>query len=521
MTGEDITEQNASTAQDKPKINDKVPEGIEDANSESAATSDDSTNGIMTPATAEDEVAQSELPSWFKSCIKTFEELAEYDIPLIINDASSNQAPEAEKPEHYAIDSVMYESLFDLVFPRDTKGQQDHSDMELPRKFCHDAMALRMPHASHGQQFLNLVVQRFARDIGADIITLGLHDFENLATHFATLSGHSLPEGMSTFRDLYFVEPEKLSETPKSDEKLDDSTSDPEKPKSMETEADKSGESEPKQEARKKLPFPFAKLFTSTSDKRGSSQIATPEKQERPIIILLPEVAEDIYKPPRNVLTHLRDAVKEARSQGKEIAVIAIDNQDDPIYGYWPPSPPDDDEFLSDLGSNPVKVVQVIVPIKTDLQKELLKQDHKKTTQKVNTRKLQEKIQEGRKIRSFSGLLEPHADWKLSEESFATKRLNDPDFKDREMELLASALGANLDIKNVERAFARLKVLYEWMEEKEKTPPGQWDSFHEDARKAIETIKGDSCKYKHENTLLDSIVNSGELTYLLYTEPYS
>ncbi|KAI0852311.1 AAA-domain-containing protein [Daldinia vernicosa] len=510
MAGEDITEKNAPTAQDEPKMNDKNPEGIEDADSESAATSSNSTNGIMTPATTEDEVSQPELPSWFKSCIKTFEELAECDIPLTINDASNNQAPETEKPDHYVIDSVMYESLFDIVFPRGTKEQQDDSDMEPPRKFCHDAMALRMPHESHGQQFLNLVVQRFARDIGADIITLGLHDFENLATHFATLSGHSLPEGMSTFRDLYFEEPEKPSETPKSDEKPGTSSSDPEKPKSTDTEPEKPEKPEPEKEARKKLPFPFAQLFTSTLDKRGS-QVGTPENKERPIIILLPEVADDFYKSPRNVLTHLRDAVKEAKDQGKEIAVIAIDNQEDRIYGcyYWGPSPSDDDGFLSDLGFNPVKAVQIIVPVKTDLQKKLLEQDHKKTTQKVNIRKLQRKVQEGQKVPSFSGSLEPHVDWRLSEESFATKRLNDPNFNDREIELTASALGTNSDIENVERVFARLKVLHEWMEEEEKTPPpGQWDSLHEDARKAIETIKGDSCKYKHENSLLDSIVSS-------------
>ncbi|KAF3064864.1 putative spastin like protein spas-1 [Daldinia childiae] len=254
---------------------------------------------------------------------------------------------------------------------------------------------------------------------------------------------------------------------------------------SKETESDKPEEPEPKQEAREKLPFPFAQLFAS--------------------------ISENFYRPPRNILTHLRDAVKEARSQGKDIAVIALDNQDDPIYGRWPPPPPYDSQFLSDLGSNPVKAVQIIVPIKTDLQTKLLEKDYKKSVQKVNIRKLQKKIQEGKKTLSFSGLLEPHADWGLSEESFATKRLNDPRFRDREIELMVSALSANLDIENIEKVFARLKVLDEWMEEeKEKPPPGQWDSFHEDARKAIETIKNDSFKYEHENTLLDSIVNSGK-----------
>ncbi|KAI0119274.1 hypothetical protein F4814DRAFT_234560 [Daldinia grandis] len=525
MAGEDTNEKNTPMAQDQSRVNDNLPKHMGDTNSESVITLSGSTNGIMTPVITEDEVAQPELPSWFKSCIKTFEELAEDDIPLIINDTSSNQPPETEKPEHYVINSVLYESLFDIVFPRDTKEQQDHSDMEPPRKFRHDAMALRMPHASHGQRFLNLVVQHFARDIGADIITLGSHDFENLATHFATLSGHSLPEGISAFGDLYFVEPGKPSETPKPSVKLDDLIFGPEKPKPKpkptESESDKPGEPKPEQEARKKLPFPFARLFTSTSDKRGSSQGAIPEKQEHPIIILLPEVANSFYNPPRNILTHLRDAVKEARSQGKEIAVIAIDNQNDLSYGnYWSSSPSDDDGFLSDIGSNPVKVVQLIVPIKTDSQKELLKQDHKKMARIVNIRTLQKRIQGGQKIWSFSGLLEPHVDWRLSEESFAAKRLNDPGFKNREIDLIANALGADLDIESVEKAFARLKVLSEWTQEKEKTPPpGQWDSVHEDARKAIKLIKCNSNKYKYEGKLVESIVKSGEFTCYLATEP--
>ncbi|KAI8958625.1 AAA-domain-containing protein [Daldinia sp. FL1419] len=469
----------------------EIPICAEDANMESTIPSDNSTNGAMAPATTE-EAALPDSPFWLQSCIKTFEELAECEIPLTVGDTSGDQVHEVEKPGHYVLDAVMYEALFDLTLPQETRGLQSDSDIKGMTRFRHDAMALRMPHAEHGQRFLNLVVQRFAKDIGADIITLGLQDFENLANHYATLSGHNLPKGILDFRDLYFEGPEKPEEEAKSGKKKSNT---------------ETPDSKPKRAVRKRLAFPFAQLFASVLQKRGLSQTPSKEGQERPIIILLPEVAEDFYESPRNVLTHLRDAVKEARAQGKEIAVIAIDNQNDPVYGPpWPRSPSNDYEFLSDLGSDQIKAVQVMVPLNTDTQKELLEKDYKKTTQKVNIQNIQAIIREWQKTQSFTGLLEPHVDWKLSEDSFATKRLGDSRFGDREIELVASALLANPTFENIEKAFARLKVLSEWMEKKETKSPGEWDGLHEDAQKAIKEIQENVSKYQFESGLLDSIV---------------
>ncbi|OTA67291.1 hypothetical protein K449DRAFT_213173 [Hypoxylon sp. EC38] len=517
MASEDINNGDTVAAASEPTRNDGLSAPIE-AGHEPSISSCDSTNGIMTPAVTEAEAVEAlELPPWFlKSCVKTLEELTALDVPLKVYDSSSakdnSSNSKSEDSAHYAVRDVLYESLFDLVSPLgQSEDHQEHIGATHPRKFVHDAMALRMPHQSQGQRFLELVVQHFAGDIGADILSLSLHDFEDLATHFASLSGRTLPDGISASRDLYFLEPETPTEEPNTEEGNEETpASDDDKSKSIEKESDQPQEPE----ARKKLLFPFERLFASVSEKRNSSQANFQGQNDRPIIILLHEVADNFYQAPRSILTHLRDAVKDARCQGREIAIIALDNQNDSVYGYNWPLASVDDEFLSDLGSNPVKAVQVIVPMKSAAQKRLLEKDEIKATQRNNIRKLQRKIREGLAVHSFSGLLEPHVDWELSEDSFAAKRLNDPNFSDRELELAASALSRNMNFENVERVFERLRILNEWIvdDEEEKKTPGRWDKFHESAQKALQEIENDCNKYKYENDLLDCIVASGKFS---------
>ncbi|XXG99904.1 glucosidase II [Hypoxylon texense] len=469
-----------------------------------------STNGMPTPTSTKNEASRPlELPSWvLNGCVKTLEELKSCEIPLRVYDTPSSKeavkdvpaVTEAENTDHYEIHTATYESLFDLVAP-----PEESEDSINQRKFAYDAMGVRFPDEKLGQRFLELVIQHFAKDIGADILTLGLHDFENLAVHFATESGHTLPDGVTVFRDLYFVEPAKPSEKSTSDsdekDKQDEPVSNDDAPNATED------------KIRKKLSFPFETLFASISQKRGLSHATDQKQEERPIIVLLTEVQKDFYEAPRHILTHLREYVKDARAQGREIAVIAIDNQLDPVFDKYPysRSPVDDDEFLSDLGSNPIKAVQVVLPNNNEAQKNLLESDRKKTAQKSNFGKLQDSVRARRADRSFSGLLEPYVDWKLSETSFAAKRLREGIFGNRELELLAAALSStNLDVANIEKVFERFRVLNEWMVKKEedKKKPGRWDNLHEGARKAIQKVEDDPGQYEYESRLLDSIVSS-------------
>ncbi|KAI1767709.1 AAA-domain-containing protein [Hypoxylon sp. FL1150] len=458
-----------------------------------------STSYSSTPAYVETEVPQlSDVPSWFlNNCVKTWEELSSSEIPLRVYDSLSakddSSGTKAEDTDHYEIPTVIYESLFELVSPA-----EDSKDGA--RKFVYDAMEVRMPHKRHGHRFLEVAIQHFAKDIRADMITIGSHDFENLAAHFATEAGHSLPKGVATFTHLYFAPVTCFRElTASVDNDVD-----------------------PAAGRREKPTFPLETIIASL-DRKDPTFTADRREGKRPIIVLLTDFHEYTYGSPKNVLGHLRDYLKDARSQGREIVVIAVDNHNDPgpryprryssSYAYewhYPPTS-HDDQSLSSLGCNPMKTYPVLVPKKSDAQQKLLEKDHKKTTQERVIRRLQSSIKEQRTVRSFSERLEPYADWKISEDSLPAKRLKAGDLKDCELQILVSALkNTDLGVDDLERAFERLEIIDEWMTgmHVEKKSPGRWDNLHEGARKAIKEIKDDDEKYKYENKLLDSIVSS-------------
>ncbi|KAI0166732.1 hypothetical protein GGR52DRAFT_72170 [Hypoxylon sp. FL1284] len=484
---------------------------MEEFASTATTTSCDSASGIATPASTEPKVSRRpEVPSWFlKHRLRTAEELECCEIPLKIYDSTANQddtsAMDAADSNCYEIDAILYESLFDLVVP--VEGPQDSSHQ---RKFAYDALGLRVPHSKHGQRFLHLVVQHFAKDIEADMVTLGLHDFEYLANHFALESGHTLPPKISTYRELYFVNPEELPEEPASDiDKGEKSSSEGDMSDSAGDKANDSRSPESQQKTNKNPSFPFDTLFDSIRKKRDIPQ-ATDEKQdERPVIVLIPDVHDDFYEPPRYALAHLRNYVKQARRLGKEIAVIAIDNKSDTVYlNSWSER---DDKFLADLGSNPIPAVQVLVPRDTAAQKKLLEQDYQRDRRRELIRVLQERIRKRSDEPSFSGLLEPHAEWEVPEGSFAAKRLENGELMGREAQILVSALSAdNLSVERMVAVFERVRVVTDWQRGKPQKKEGPWDKLHEGARKAIKEVEGNSSKYEFEKKLLDSIVSPGE-----------
>ncbi|KAI0834632.1 hypothetical protein F5Y06DRAFT_289712 [Hypoxylon sp. FL0890] len=487
MRNENINGNNVPPTGSESTWNEQVPKLIE-KETEPSIASYDSANGPLTPAVTETESFQGlEVPPWFlNDCVGILEELAAVDMFLEIH--SSSIGPDAKESGLYAIRDVIYESLFDLISPPgESGGHQGRPQMTRPLKFAHDAMALQMPYPGHGKRFLEIVVIYFAKDIGADILRLSLYDFENLTAHFATLSGHVFPNGITDFSNLYFFESEKSPKEATSDDgKQETSASVDGKSKPIEKESDRSQGPD----RMKKLPFPFERLFASVAEKKKSLEVNTQGQGDRPLIILLHDIADDFYGTRRSILTHLCDAVKDERARGREIAVIALDNRNDSVHGHHWALPSADHDFLFDLGYNPVKTVQLIVPVNNEAQRKLLEDDHVKSIRKKNIQKLQRKIREGLTTPSFSGLLEPYVDWEFSEESFAAKRLSDLDFNGCELELVASALRRDISGKSVERGFERLRILNEWM------------VGNEDEKKTPKAVK--------ENTLLDSIVTPGQ-----------
>lgn len=153
--------------------------------------------------TLTDSTAKRRQPSnravlgWFlEYCVKTAQELTECEIPLIVRDNvslghDSGQGIGEPKADAYEVDSVVYEPLLNVLSSRTAGRAHVHnSDTKTTRFFSNDAVHLRLPdkhRAKGGSRFLTAIVEHFAKDAGADPITFGLDDVDDLAEHFTLL----------------------------------------------------------------------------------------------------------------------------------------------------------------------------------------------------------------------------------------------------------------------------------------------------------------------------------------------
>ena len=141
----------------------------------------------MTPAQAD---MDSSLPLWFlDNCVKTAQDLANSDVPLIIRENTMPghdhiQGKTDSDASVYEINSAMYEPLQRLFSPEIPNTVDEHlPDSHADRCFSKDRVHLSLPGKNEtkgGSQFLTAVVEYFARNAGADMITLALDDIEVL-----------------------------------------------------------------------------------------------------------------------------------------------------------------------------------------------------------------------------------------------------------------------------------------------------------------------------------------------------
>jgi hypothetical protein len=134
------------------------------------------------------------VPGWsLEYCVKTAQELTECEIPLIVRDIvspghDSGQEIGEPKADTYEVDSVVYEPLLNVLSSRTAGGAHVHnSGPKTTRFFSNDVVHLRLPdkhRAKGGSRFLTAIVEHFAKDAGADLITFGLDDVDDLAEHF-------------------------------------------------------------------------------------------------------------------------------------------------------------------------------------------------------------------------------------------------------------------------------------------------------------------------------------------------
>jgi hypothetical protein len=103
----------------------------------------------------------------------------------------SGQGIAEPNADAYEVDSVVYEPLLNVLSSRTAGGAHVHnSDPKTTRFFSNDAVHLPLPDkypAKGGSRFLTAIVEYFTKDAGADLITFGLHDVDDLAEHFTLL----------------------------------------------------------------------------------------------------------------------------------------------------------------------------------------------------------------------------------------------------------------------------------------------------------------------------------------------
>ena len=128
--------------------------------------------------------------------MKTAQEWTECEVPLVIRDNAplghdSRQGIDGLKADAYEIDSVVYEPLLNVLSSQ-TAGEAHlyNSDPKSTRFFVNDAVHLRLPdkhRGGGGSRFFATTVEYFAKHAGADLITLGLDDLDDLAESFTLL----------------------------------------------------------------------------------------------------------------------------------------------------------------------------------------------------------------------------------------------------------------------------------------------------------------------------------------------
>jgi len=189
-----------------------------------------------------------DAPSWFlDNCVKTADELKTRGDILSIRRNDNNLTSSlvgCDSLDGYEVDAVVYDPLLSIY-----RAQNEHAPF-WTSVFRHDAVYLRYPakqqipmrytgpasppspSIDHGHvrvpppppppplplpngtnAFLSHVVEQFAKDSQADLITLTLEDLRDLAAHFAKLLDITVTP-YNTIRQVFGLDPDRDDDSP-------------------------------------------------------------------------------------------------------------------------------------------------------------------------------------------------------------------------------------------------------------------------------------------------------------------
>ena len=130
------------------------------------------------------------LPPWFfTQCVTTAEELISRRTPLLISNSNMSDTQVQHggmDRDVYQIESSLYEVLGSVVQKHPSLLQRTQENFRHKNSnvhFIYNALLLRFPNPNYqkgGSQFLESVVQHFARSSGADLITLKIDTIKDI-----------------------------------------------------------------------------------------------------------------------------------------------------------------------------------------------------------------------------------------------------------------------------------------------------------------------------------------------------
>lgn len=249
-------------------VRDSLPTTSDLENEPDAILEDDSSSGTPAKGSKWPNAATAELPSWFlENCVKTSAEIKDSVIPLEIRDSQTTDALDEplkrrtkRRNSDEKIEKIMYHALRDALgddfkdsrtnrhnqyrmglddaHRQRTKRNTTHFEMESviydalresldqdvkaeggKASFARKVMLLRFPEQQTEPgcaAFLQAVVEHFAQDIDADLVTIADEDFIDLSQHFAH-QNQQVPDKMTFEQYMGFCFP--------SDEQPNDVTS--------------------------------------------------------------------------------------------------------------------------------------------------------------------------------------------------------------------------------------------------------------------------------------------------------
>ncbi|KAL8920050.1 MAG: hypothetical protein Q9172_004680 [Xanthocarpia lactea] len=466
----------------------------------------------------------SSLPAWFlDNCVKTMQDLTECDVPLVVLEnvtlghGRSQETNELDA-EVYEVDLAVYEPLQRLLLPETPDIVDEHlSDSRAARCFSKDFVHLSLPRkrqTNGGSQFLTAVVEYFAKDAGADIITLGLDDIDVLANQHG-LTCYPLAEIDSTIYETTGEHSARHGHT------IDDGDN-----QHME-----------KSQNYKPTNFPLTVLLSSPGAKTAKRQIQSSSSKQTPIIVHLPKVNSllDVYA--SRFVEELRDALREVTSNGLIISTStdwsnmqqledAMDDYDSSLH-----SKSENALFrrsyrnYEPAGLDPKIHLIRMVPTSSRTQR-LLFDKHCKlesSSERKNIKVLQNLIRQLPIDLHKSSIVQPYADWSFLSGTPAHKKLVKHILDQHEVDEIFRPLRheptvghvrdrntgnrqvTDAEIKEAILAFdCRVKALDEWCDNAEEE--SKWSTFPSQAQTSIREVENDS-SFVWEQLFLDYLIN--------------